>query len=339
LDRLEALPPNSPEYRAELQAEAHRRTLARDPYHQALQVHQQPLPHLIPKYEEMRQQVLACVRIDEAKAIADKVEALRAYARIRHDVEMELAYTEYKLQAVRRMGEISRDLEKVSHGPGRGHKSLPGGGKPFSAAKSAVLKRAGISTSSAHRYEKIAAIPLEKFERYLAHAREAHRTIGIEELLVQEGHSRRINGNMDTHPWQTEELFAPAATTPGWQVRWLQQAKRADAITRIKFILVLLASLGSCSVFRVPFRDWWVLVKRLIDNDQIDDLLQQLSQMPLKHHKAFFKRLMRLRDETQSFLTVDWIDITREVHEAEQERRPTRKRNRPRIRGTRSRTN
>ena len=51
------------------------------------------------------------------------------------------------------MGEISKTLETVG-GPGRG-KRLPDTGKSFS--KSAVLSKAGISTSQAHRAEKLEA--------------------------------------------------------------------------------------------------------------------------------------------------------------------------------------
>jgi hypothetical protein len=65
------------------------------------------------------------------------------------------ATTAEKRAAVRacvRIGELSRELADGS-GPGRG-KKVPDGGKVF---KQEVLKSAGISTSAAQRYEKLAA--------------------------------------------------------------------------------------------------------------------------------------------------------------------------------------
>jgi len=60
--------------------------------------------------------------------------------------------------AQRRIGEISRELEKAeAHG---GKIRLPNSGKP----KSQTLKDAGLSTSTAQRCEEIASVPEAKFE-------------------------------------------------------------------------------------------------------------------------------------------------------------------------------
>jgi len=55
--------------------------------------------------------------------------------------------------AFRRIGELSRELDKAPQASGGRHASA---GKP---TKTAALKAAGISTSAAHRCEKLAAIP------------------------------------------------------------------------------------------------------------------------------------------------------------------------------------
>lgn len=57
--------------------------------------------------------------------------------------------SEIKLRAQRRIGEISRELEKVKT-IGGGKVGIPTDGKP----KSQVLKEAGLSTSTAHRCEE-----------------------------------------------------------------------------------------------------------------------------------------------------------------------------------------
>ena len=78
-----------------------------------------------------------------------------------------------KLRARRRLGEISRDLEKAQ---GKGKKAdkspLPSGGK-----KSEILAQAGLSTSVANRCEKLAAIPGDKFEAVIAKAKENNRPV------------------------------------------------------------------------------------------------------------------------------------------------------------------
>src|SRR5215471_12814838 len=100
-------------------------------YQLALLEHQQPRPNLIPTYENMRQALAECVRVDEAKDIHDKAEALRAYARIRHDLELEIMAAEIKLRAYRRIGQMSASLEKAKHGPGRGKKRCLNGETSF----------------------------------------------------------------------------------------------------------------------------------------------------------------------------------------------------------------
>ena len=78
---------------------------------------------------------------------------------------------EIKLRAPRRIGEISKTLEKA-HKTGRGSKvRIPSGGK----SKSYTLKAAGISTSTANRCEKISDIPAETFDSFIAGKRDKNQ--------------------------------------------------------------------------------------------------------------------------------------------------------------------
>ena len=113
------------------------------------------------RYDQARHALAQCERIDEAKDWSDKAAALAAYARQADDPELEAIARRIRARAFRRMGEISRELETGKPGP---HvEILPSAGKYLS--KSAVLAEAGVSTSQAHRAEKVAAIPVEEFER------------------------------------------------------------------------------------------------------------------------------------------------------------------------------
>ena len=111
------------------------------------------------RYDQARHALAQCECIDEAKDWADKAAALAAYARQADDPELEALARRIRARAFRRMGEISQELET---GQGTRTELLPGTGKKL---KSAVLSEAGISTSQAHRAEKVAEIPVEEFER------------------------------------------------------------------------------------------------------------------------------------------------------------------------------
>ena len=101
--------------------------------------------------------------VDAAKEILDKAEALRVYARQRNDIEMEFWVAEIKLRATVRMGELSAGLEKAQPKNGKGS-GLPTTGK----TKKQTLADAGVSTSTAQRCERIASVPRQQFEKYIA---------------------------------------------------------------------------------------------------------------------------------------------------------------------------
>jgi hypothetical protein len=125
----------------------------------------------------MRLSVEQCAQIDEAKEIRDKAEALAHYARQRDDKELDVWMSEIRLRAVIRIGELSRELEKVvTTGPSS--VKIPSDGKP----KEQVLAEAGLSTSTANRYEELTAyneetkpIFIAATEKYLASAKQNKR--------------------------------------------------------------------------------------------------------------------------------------------------------------------
>ena len=65
------------------------------------------------RYDAARKALSEAKDLDDVKDISDKVEALKIYARQKNDVEMECWLSEIKLRADKRIGEISRELEKT----------------------------------------------------------------------------------------------------------------------------------------------------------------------------------------------------------------------------------
>ena len=117
--------------------------------------------------------------VDDVVEIRDKAEAIRRYAIQREDKEMEQWISEIKLRATRRIGELSRELEKAT--PDKGHGAgLPTGGK----TKNEALKAAGLSTSSAHRCEQVAAIAPAIFEAYVTEKVSAGKPVKAAELIA-----------------------------------------------------------------------------------------------------------------------------------------------------------
>ena len=106
------------------------------------------------RYEQARTALAECARIDEASEIRDKAAALAAYARQRDDRDLEVWVREIHLRACVRIGVLSRDLDQAQtfRQVDGARVRLPTGGK----SKADALADAGISTSTAQRYEELA---------------------------------------------------------------------------------------------------------------------------------------------------------------------------------------
>jgi len=129
------------------------------------------------KYDQARQALAACRNVDEIKDIRDKSEAMRLYAKQAQDTELEQWAAEIKFRAQRAIGELSSALETQKGGFG----IVPTGGKH----KAEVLADAGISTSTANRYEKLAAIPEPIIEEIIAKSKEIGKPVSAKAVMAQ----------------------------------------------------------------------------------------------------------------------------------------------------------
>lgn len=119
------------------------------------------------RYEAARHALQIAKSVDEVKDIRDKAQAMAAYARQAKDTALVEWATEIKVRAERKAGELTRELEK---NPGK-RKDLT---SPHDAGrlKGEILAEAGISTQTASRWEKLAAVPEDQFEQAVAAAKE-----------------------------------------------------------------------------------------------------------------------------------------------------------------------
>lgn len=117
---------------------------------------------VLPRYDEMCTAIAACHKVDDAKDIRDKAEALRAYAKKANNREAEVQFADIKLQAERKCGELLKQMaadgQRKSQGESLQRERLS-------------LKELGVSEIESHRFQQIAAVPKKDFDAALASAR------------------------------------------------------------------------------------------------------------------------------------------------------------------------
>jgi len=126
------------------------------------------------KIEQAKLAIMEVKTLEEIKQIVNKTEALKAYARSANEsAEIQAHAAELNLRAKRRLGEISRDLEKAKPGV-KPKELLPGRG---SNSKTGALAKAGIDIKRAIEAETLAKIDEDVFETKIAEAKEASEQI------------------------------------------------------------------------------------------------------------------------------------------------------------------
>lgn len=118
--------------------------------------HQASLPA---KYEAAKIALAECGNVDECKDWADKSAALASYARQSQDDEMEKTAMRIRARAVRRCGELLKEIES---NPGKRTDIEPRGSE---APRSKAANEAGLSKDQAKDAIRVANIPTESFEQ------------------------------------------------------------------------------------------------------------------------------------------------------------------------------
>lgn len=111
------------------------------------------------KYQAAKVALRECNRIDECKDWGDKAQALASYAKQADDKEMEKTAQRIRARAVRRCGELLKEIEKAKNQHDAASRDAP--------TRTKAATQAGLSKDQAMQSIRVANIPEEDFEMQL----------------------------------------------------------------------------------------------------------------------------------------------------------------------------
>jgi len=140
------------------------------------------------RYDAARKAIAAAHRVDEVKAIRDKSEAVRTYAKMAGDLQLQNQACEIRLRAERRAGQLLIEMEKNpgTRGEGRPRKD---GTKVFTRSKRTTayppkLEDIGITKDQSSKWQRLALLVDEAtFEKALIQAGEKNGELTNAALL------------------------------------------------------------------------------------------------------------------------------------------------------------
>ena len=117
------------------------------------------------KYDAMCRAIAEAYKVDEVKDLRDKAAALEHYAKQSKNFAAEVECCEIRLRAEHRWGELYRDSEKAKAGRPR---EIPNTALGISDAPPApTLEQMGVTPMQSSRWQALADIPEDEFERGL----------------------------------------------------------------------------------------------------------------------------------------------------------------------------
>lgn len=136
-------------------------------------------------YEAARRALSECSEVDECKDWADKAAALASYARQANDDQLERMAHRIRARAIRRAGELLKQIEPQQGGDRKSEEYQKAGDHPL-ISRTDAARDAGMSPHQAKQAVRIASIPDDDFEAQV----EAPKPPTITQL-AQQGIQRR----------------------------------------------------------------------------------------------------------------------------------------------------
>jgi hypothetical protein len=119
------------------------------------------------RYDAARRALAAAHRVDEVKAIRDKAEAVRVYAKQAGDFELQNQAAEIRIRAERRAGELLVDMQTS------GERQAKERGRPTKVSSPTTLPKLGITRDQSSKWQRLASmIDDATFDKAVAQAKE-----------------------------------------------------------------------------------------------------------------------------------------------------------------------
>lgn len=142
-------------------------------------------------YEAAKLAIAECERVDECAEWADRMVALASYARQVEDKTMEEAATKIRCRAVRRCGELLKQIKKSQGGRPKTNGKLVGAPPPVSRTQAA--RDAGLSKDQQMTATRVAAIPKAEFEAAI----ESGKAPTVSELAARGTRSKPVDDGLN----------------------------------------------------------------------------------------------------------------------------------------------
>lgn len=150
------------------------------------------------KWDKMKSAVAECHSVDEITLIRNKAEAYRyALRQAKESPEVIRKAEEIKLRAERRAGELLKEDIGISKGSNQ---------MSYHSTSKNTLKNMGVSRDQSSKWQKIASIPEEKFENYIAIEKELS-TSGV--LRISK--NVHVSNNSGENEWYTPPFIIESA--------------------------------------------------------------------------------------------------------------------------------
>lgn len=131
------------------------------------------------RYDAACAALAAASKVDEAKSIRDKAEAMRVYARQAQNLELERQAIKIRLRAERRAGELLREAKE------NGTREKRGGDRKSKSRNVTLISLAdlGITNRQSADWQRLADIPRADFESCLASVAESRANTSTQAIL------------------------------------------------------------------------------------------------------------------------------------------------------------